>query len=69
MYRRKSGLSQEQLAEKCNLHRTYIGSIERCERNITLSSLELLSNALGVTIAQLLSDNGAKCGTDNESVE
>jgi len=50
------GLSQEQLAEKCGLHRTYIGSIERSERNVTLSTLEVLSNTLEVSIAQLINN-------------
>jgi transcriptional regulator with XRE-family HTH domain len=54
-YRHSKNLSQDALAEKCNLHRTYIGSVERCERNVTLSTLELLASALGVTILELLS--------------
>lgn len=54
-----NSLSQEQLADKCNLHRTYIGSIERCERNVTLSTLELLANALSTTVPDLLRDVGA----------
>jgi len=53
-FRLKHGLSQEQLAEQCGLHRTYIGSIERGERNATLSTLEVLSETLNVSIAQLL---------------
>lgn len=48
------GLSQEELAYKCELHRTYIGAIERGERNITLSSLELIASALNVDIPTLL---------------
>ncbi|GEK08323.1 helix-turn-helix domain-containing protein [Pseudoalteromonas peptidolytica] len=52
--RKESGLSQEELAEKCGLHRTYIGSVERCERNVTLSTLEALSKALQTPIPQLL---------------
>lgn len=47
-------LSQEELADKCELHRTYIGSIEREERNVTLSTLECLSEALGVSVSELL---------------
>src|ERR1700733_15941440 len=49
-YRRKHGLSQEGLADQCELHRTYIGSIERCERNGTLSTLEILPDALHVSV-------------------
>ena len=50
------GISQEQLAEKCGFHRTYIGSIERGERNTTLSTLEALSESLDVSISRLLDD-------------
>ena len=52
--RRKLGLSQEEFAEQCGLHRTYVGSVERGERNVTLSSLETLASALGVSVPQLL---------------
>jgi len=55
-YRRNKNLSQDALAEKCSLHRTYISSVERCERNVTLSTLELLASALEVTIQELLSN-------------
>jgi transcriptional regulator with XRE-family HTH domain len=53
-YRGKHGLSQEGLADQCELHRTYIGSIERCERNVTLSTLEVLADALRVSVTDLL---------------
>ena len=53
--RKKKGLSQKELANTCGLHRTYIGSVERGERNITLSTLEVLSKALEVTVIELLS--------------
>lgn len=56
-FRVKSGMSQELLAEKCGLHRTYIGSIERGERNATLSTLEVLAETLNVSIAQLLNNS------------
>lgn len=52
------GLSQEELAEICGYHRTYIGSIERNERNITISTLEALASALEIDSADLLRDHG-----------
>ena len=52
--RQERNYSQEELAEICGYHRTYIGSIERGERNITLSTLEALSEALGVSPTMLL---------------
>ena len=51
------GLSQETLAELAELHRTYVSSVERCERNITLDSAERLANALGVKAIELLQDD------------
>jgi transcriptional regulator with XRE-family HTH domain len=48
------GLSQEALAGLTGVHRTYIGIVERAERNITLVSLEKISKALGVSIKDLL---------------
>jgi transcriptional regulator with XRE-family HTH domain len=51
--RKERGLSQEQLAFKADLHRTYIGMIERAEKNITLINIEKIANALEVTIDQL----------------
>ena len=53
-YRNAKGLSQEELADECGLHRTYIGSVERCERNVTLGTLELLAQALKTTVPELL---------------
>ncbi|UYF99025.1 helix-turn-helix domain-containing protein [Halomonas sp. GD1P12] len=53
--RSKHGLSQEQLADKSGLHRTYIGAVERGERNVSLSSLEVIASALGVDVPTLLS--------------
>jgi len=48
------GLSQEEFAELCGYHRTYIGSIERSERNITVSTLEALADALKIEPIDLL---------------
>lgn len=55
-FRREKGFSQEELAERCGLHRTYIGSVERHERNVTLSTLEVLASSLGVTVPELLTE-------------
>ena len=52
--RKDKGLSQEKLAYKANLHRTYIGMIERAEKNITLINIEKIANALEVNINRLL---------------
>lgn len=50
-------LSQEQLAELAGVHRTYIGMIERAEKNITLCNIERIAKGLNVPIIDLLSDN------------
>lgn len=52
--RKSKGLSQEQLAEIAGLHRTYIGMIERAEKNITLINIEKIAAALNVKITDLL---------------
>lgn len=52
--RKALGYSQEELANRCELHRTYIGSVERGERNVSLCSLEVLAQALGVSVPELL---------------
>ena len=46
--RQKKGLSQESLAERSNLHRTYVGAIERGERNVSLLNIVALAHALEV---------------------
>ncbi|TAE25006.1 MAG: XRE family transcriptional regulator [Candidatus Kapaibacterium sp.] len=50
----RQGLSQEELADKAGFHRTYIGMIERAERNITLRNLERLAEALNVSITDVI---------------
>lgn len=52
-FREKRGLSQEAFADMCNLHRTYIGSIERFERNVSLKTLEVIAKAIGIPLFQL----------------
>jgi transcriptional regulator with XRE-family HTH domain len=53
--RTAQAISQEELAARADLHRTYVGSIERRERNVSLDNVERLANALGVDIRELLS--------------
>lgn len=55
-FRQVRGLSQESLADLAGLHRTYVGSIERCERNVSIDNMERLARALGVDIVELLRD-------------
>ena len=60
VYRNINGLSQEQLAEISGLHRTYIGSVERKERNVTLNTLTCLAKALNTSVPNLLTKQELK---------
>jgi transcriptional regulator with XRE-family HTH domain len=53
--RTSKNLSQEELADLANVHRTYIGMVERAEKNITLVNIEKIAKALNVNITELLS--------------
>ena len=53
MRRKELKLSQEQLAEEAGLHRTYIGMIEREEKNVTLVNIEKIAKALKISIPEL----------------
>lgn len=53
-HRLEAGLSQEKLADMASLHRTYIGGIERGERNVSLLNIVKIANALGVKPTDLL---------------
>jgi transcriptional regulator with XRE-family HTH domain len=53
LLRKEKGLSQEDLSYKAQLHRTYIGMIERAEKNITLINIEKIAKALEVDIIEL----------------
>jgi transcriptional regulator with XRE-family HTH domain len=50
-------MSQQELGNVADLHRTYIGMIERAEKNITILNAEKISEALNIELTQLLSDN------------
>ncbi len=51
------GLSQEALAELATLHRTYVGSVERAERNVSVDNMERLVAAVGVALPALLRES------------
>lgn len=57
--RRARGLSQEELGARADLHRTYVGAIERSERNVSLDNVERLADALGVDVSKLLAPKTA----------
>ena len=59
-YRAAHGVSQDEFAVQCGVHRTYVGSVERCERNVTLSTLQLFAKAMRVQVPQLLTNGGVK---------
>ncbi len=59
-YRTKKGLSQEKLAELSGCHPTYIGQLERGEKNATLESVERIAVALGISLSKLFEKIGGQ---------
>ena len=59
-FREEKSHSQEEFADICGLHRTYVGSVERGERNVTLSTLEVFASVMGVSVPQLLTGKTPK---------
>lgn len=56
-FRISANISQEDFAELCGLHRTYISDIERCTRNVSIDNIERIANALNVSASDLLKEN------------
>jgi len=54
--RLKKSFSQESFADHCGLHRTYMGGIERGERNLTIQTVATIAKGLGITMSDLLAD-------------
>jgi transcriptional regulator with XRE-family HTH domain len=54
--RAELGISQEQLAELAELHRTYVSTVERCQRNIGIDGVERIARALNMSVADLLQE-------------
>ena len=52
-HRVQLGISQEELAARCGLHRTYLGAIERGERNVSLINIERIANGMGISLEEL----------------
>ncbi len=59
-FRKRFGISQDELAHRCRVHRTFLGGIERAERNVTVKTLSAISHATGVSIGTLLKKGGIK---------
>ena len=55
-YRDELGLSQEAFAEKLGFHRTYISSVERCQRNVSMDNLDKMAKALKIKVGELLEE-------------
>ena len=53
-FRNSAGISQEALADLAGIHRTYVGDVERGERNISLLNMTRISSALGVRLSQIV---------------
>jgi transcriptional regulator with XRE-family HTH domain len=60
--RAKQGYSQESFADKCGVHRTFMGTIERGESNLSFSNLVKVAGALGLTLSELLSGIEKRAG-------
>lgn len=57
--RENEGMSQEELAERAGLHRTYIGQVERGEKNISIGNMEHLAHAVGLQVWEMIRPDGS----------
>jgi transcriptional regulator with XRE-family HTH domain len=60
--RKSAGMSQESLAAEAGLHRTFVGAVERGERNVSIDNIERLAKALGLPVAELLDEQKSSGG-------
>ncbi|HEV3415197.1 MAG TPA: helix-turn-helix transcriptional regulator [Pirellulales bacterium] len=60
--RKSKGFSQESLAENAGLHRTFVGAVERSERNVSIDNIERLAIALGISVSDLLRERQSRGG-------
>ncbi|WP_308206879.1 helix-turn-helix domain-containing protein [Mycobacteroides abscessus] len=67
-YRKERGLSQESFADYVGVHRTYMGSVERGERNLTLQSLERMADFLEIDPRELLTEVEEATGDGSTSI-
>ena len=65
--RRELDLSQEELAERAELHRTYVSDIERGDRNPSLENIEKLAKALNIRVSDLFISYGVEEASDNQA--
>lgn len=68
-YRLQNGLNQEELAEKCGLHPTYIGQVERGEKNATIESISKIANGLSLSLSKLFENIGSSVDNNNYPTE
>ncbi len=61
--RNTEGISQEELAEKASLHRTYIGMIERAEKNLTIENINKITKALNISLSNFFTLVDRKYGS------
>ncbi|MRG86883.1 helix-turn-helix domain-containing protein [Salinibacillus xinjiangensis] len=68
LLRKKAGLSQEELGHRAGLHPTYIGQLERGEKNATLESIDKVANALRVSLDAIVGFTDTKITAQNETL-